>query len=107
MSIRNTDKAKRSKEAKARPDAMHRAVRFLLEQAVLNNRDIKLEAEHHQEILDAELGNAKELEALKKAAPRPEVVKAAPQEDGEPEAEVPAQDTAALLRQSSRFSRRS
>lgn len=104
MSIRNDDK-KRAKEKKARPDAMHRAVRFLLEQATMNNRDIKAEADYHLEVLDAELGNSKELDAAKK--PKPEMVKTAPPETADEDtSKEPAPDTAAVLRQSSRFSRR-
>lgn len=104
MSIRNTDDKRRAREKKARPDAMHRAVRFLLEQATMNNRDIKPEADHHMEVLDAELGNSKELEAAKK--PKPEVVSTPAPEDQNKEDAQPQTDTAAVLRQSSRFSRR-
>lgn len=99
MSIRNDDK-KRAREKKARPDAMHRAVRFLLEQAKMNNRDITLEADHHMETLDAELGNKKELQATP-IKPEVEAAAAPAAEQHEQDAEeVPGQ-----VRQSSRFRR--
>lgn len=46
------------REAKARPDPMHRALVFLLRQAELTNRDVKREARQHIADLDAmpELG---------------------------------------------------
>jgi hypothetical protein len=106
MSIRNTKSKKAQKEEKARPDAMHRAVRFLLEQAKMNNRDITIEADQHIQVLDDELGNPKELEALKKSAPAgPVEVQAPPPPADTPQPE--AQDSAALLRQSGRFRRSS
>jgi hypothetical protein len=83
---------------------MHRAVRFLLEQAKMNNRDITPEADHHMEVLDEELGNSKELEAAKK--PKPEVVAPPAPAPEEEKRDEPQTDTAAVLRQSSRFSRR-
>jgi hypothetical protein len=105
MSIRTAKDKKKAKEEKARPDAMHRAVRFLLEQAKLNNRDITTEADLHMQILDDEFGNPKELQALKTPQGPVEVhaPPAPPAETPQPE----AQDTAALLRQSGRFRRSS
>ena len=101
MSIRTTaaDK-KRHKEKKARPDSMHRAVKFLLEQAVLNNRDIKVEAQEHLDTLDAELGDPKEISKPAGPVEIPAAASAAAPVE-------PAQDTAALLRASRRFKRSS
>lgn len=50
-----------SLEAEARPDAMHRAVHFLLHQAIMNNNDIGPEARHHLATLDSEMANAQKL----------------------------------------------
>jgi hypothetical protein len=47
---------RRQAEAEARPDTMHRAIRFLLHQATINNHDIKGEADHYLALLDAEYG---------------------------------------------------
>lgn len=108
MSIREPQKKKATKEAKgmkARPDAMHRAVIFLLDQAKMNNRDITVEANQHIDTLDEELGNPKELAELKKPAkPGPAIVETPA--TAAPATEETPQDTAGLLRQSSRFTRR-
>lgn len=96
MSIRNAEEGrqrqqderaeKRRKEAEARPDAMHRAVRFLLNAAVENNPDIADEARHHLETLDTEMANPDKVAELDKPAPvTPATNPAAP-----PPAEMPA-----------------
>lgn len=105
MNIRTTTagEKKRAKEKKARPDSMHRAVKFLLEQAVMNNRDIKVEAQHHLDTLDAELGDTKEIAKPSGPVQMPAPAAAA----AAPPPQEPAQDTAALLRQSRRFKRNS
>lgn len=46
---------KHSKEAEARPDAVHRALHFLLTQTMQNNPDTTREAKFHMETLDREL----------------------------------------------------
>jgi hypothetical protein len=101
MSIRNPEK-KRAQEKKKRPDSMHRAVKFLLEQAKQNNRDITVEADHHLSTLDDELGNKKEIGPV--VMPTAAAAATAP---APPAPAEPAQDTAALLRQSRRFRRNS
>jgi hypothetical protein len=73
MSIKNADDrerqerqiaGRRSKEAQARPDAVHRAVHFLLQQTALNNRDTTPEVNYHIETLDRELANPEALEEV-------------------------------------------
>jgi hypothetical protein len=59
--------ARHSKEAEARPDAMHRAVVFCLRQIALNNRDASREVAHHIETLDKELGNPEKVAQLEPA----------------------------------------
>lgn len=105
MSIRKVKEKvdkKRDQEKKARPDALHRAVIFLLEQAKMNNRDFGPEADHHMKTLDNLLGDKTELQlAAKSDTPaKAETPSAAPDA---PQDEPP--NTAALLRQSSRFRR--
>lgn len=102
--------ARQRKEAKARPDALHRAVIFLLREIKQNNRDTAPEVDHHIATLDKELGEPEliaELEAPPAAAaaapiaPEPETDEAPPEEQPAPP------DTAAVLRQSTRFKRTS
>ena len=108
MSIRDAEQArqrqqtqrekKRSKEAEARPDALHRAVIFLLHAAKENNPDLADEAKHHISSLDSELANPEKLAEIEPAAPKAT--------DDEPEAEEPPKpDTASKIRQSRRFQR--
>lgn len=59
---------RRERERAARPDAIHRAIHFLMQQIVQNNRDATPEARHHMETLDRELGNP---EALAEQEPQP------------------------------------
>lgn len=48
-------------EAQARPDSMHRAIHFLLHQAIVNNNDVGPEARHHLATLDREMADAQKL----------------------------------------------
>ena len=105
MSIRNNTRKRKEEEKKARPDAMHRAIRFLLEQAKMNNRDITTEADEHMQTLDELLGDKKELSRIKTPAPANAVEMQAPPAAVAETAQPEVQDTAALLRQSGRFRR--
>lgn len=111
MSIRDESKARqrqqdqraarRSKEAEARPDTLHRAVVFLLRAATENNPDITEEAKHHITSLDAELANLEKVAEIEKPAAAAKTAV-----DSEDEAEAPkAPDTAKAIRQSKRFQR--
>ncbi len=86
--------ARRSKEAEARPVAMHRAVLFLLRAAKENNPDLAEEANHYISTLDAELADANKVAEMDNSAPA--------------EASAPADkkpNTAATLKRSKRFQR--
>lgn len=93
--------SRRSKEAEARPDAVHRALIFLLKETKQNNPDASEEANHFIQLLDAELAASPEkVKALESPAP----VEAEPDAEGNPdEAEKP--NTAATVKRSRRFSR--
>jgi hypothetical protein len=100
-----------TKEADARPDAMHRAVHFLLIQAKANNRDCTREANHHIATLDAEYGEPQKLDEVGEALPEANpVATAAEAAEPIPAAAAPARrnaptDTAKALRTSKRFRR--
>lgn len=83
--------AKHSQEADARPEPFHRAIKFLLEQAIQNNRDCRPEADHYLRLLDAEYADAEKLKALDAPPPKPE------EEEEEPAAiaEAPGQESIA------------
>jgi hypothetical protein len=65
-----------TKEAETRPEPLHRAVRFLLQEAIQNNRDCRPAAEHHLRILDKEYGDTEKLAELE-PSPKPVAVPAA------------------------------
>lgn len=101
-----------AKEAHVRPDALHRAVVFLLKQAALNNPDFAKEATHHLETLDRKLSPVTDelREEVDKgsaiSSPLPPTMDAP--EGGNPQqepTELPT-DTAEQVRLSSRFGTR-
>ena len=98
---------KHEKEIAARPDAMHRAVHFLLQQIVLNNRDAKREADFHMRQLDEELAVPEKIEEI---PPDPDPTEtaaeaAAPDAPPTPKVRTASTDTAGSLRTSKRFRR--
>ncbi len=98
---------KHSKEAEARPDPVHRAVHFLLQQIVLNNRDAKREADYHMRQLDEELAVPEKLDEIP-ADPDPTVTAtqaAAPDEPPKPKTRTASTNTAETLKTSRRFRR--
>ena len=112
MSIRDVEKARqrqdnqraarRSKEAEARPDALHRAVVFLLRAAKENNPDMTEEATHHIATLDAELAN---LDVVAEIEKPPAAEPAANGTAADEKDDKPKPNTAQAIRQSSRFRR--
>jgi hypothetical protein len=91
---------RRSKEAEARPDAMHRAVHFLLHQAMLNNNDIAPEARHHLATLDREMADSQKLVEIGEKPETESDAPAASPADSAPAAASPV----VVPRQSRRFS---
>jgi hypothetical protein len=95
-----------SLEAQARPDAMHRAVHFLLHQAIVNNNDIGPEARHHLATLDREMADSQKLveigEEPEKEQPKVPVGVASPGTA----AQEATNDPPRVPRQSRRFSGR-
>lgn len=89
------------KEAQARPDAVHRALIFLLKETRQNNPDQAREIEHHINTLDAELAPGRNPAAT---ADEPDPTAAA-SGTTEPADETKAPDTAAALKTSKRFQR--
>lgn len=96
-----------SKEAEARPDAVHRAVVFLLDQCKLNNRDASREANYHLRTLDEKLAIPEKLEEIEGLElPDPvETAKTAAEPTPARTRKRGAADTAALLKTSKRFQR--
>lgn len=90
--------AQHQRERQARPNAMHRAVVFLLRQASLNNRDSKREADHHIATLDNAMADKEALETVE--APSPANAAPLPVNDAPP---PPAANTAAAAKKSRRF----
>lgn len=94
---------RRHKEAEARPESMHRAVHFILNQIIENNRDARPEAEYLMRTLDEEFGNPEVLN-------KPAVIEQPQQEEAEETASgapdsSPTAIAAQVRRQSSRFRR--
>ena len=93
------------KQAAARPDAMHRAIIFLLKEAKLMNRDATREADRHITALDDALGTdpakVEEAEAAASATVAPIPTKTNTSGPAQP----PATPTADGLRTSQRFKR--
>jgi len=59
---------KHQREAEARPEPMHRAVHFLLQQAIQHDRDCTKEAEFHLKTLDEAFGQKEQIAQLERQA---------------------------------------
>lgn len=93
---------RRGKEAEARPDAVHRAVVFLIKAAKENNPDLTEEANYHLATLDQELANMEKVNEIEK----PAAAGPARSDSDDEQAEVPkARNTAAEIKTSKRFRR--
>ena len=89
-----------SLEAQARPDAMHRAIHFLLHQAMINNQDIAPEARHHLATLDREMADNQKLIEI---GEKPEEEKPAVPAGVSAATDAPANDPPRHPQQSKRF----
>ncbi len=96
----------RAKEAEIRPEALHRAIHFLLQQQMINMPDTTEDARYHMAVLDSQLS----ADAKTAAADIAETTERPPEEDdpeepGETEIAAAAGQTAdpPALKQSRRF----
>jgi hypothetical protein len=88
---------RRSKEAQARPQTIHRAVVYLLRQMAINNRDTRQEANYLITALDNELADAQKVAEIE--TPPPAVNTSAAGDAPDPP------NVAKLLKASKRFKR--
>jgi len=101
-------KAQRKLEAEARPDPIHRAVIFLLRQAMQNNRDCRNEAQDYIEVLDSSFAEPEKLAEIENppAAPQLPAENSTAGQDGESStAAEPAAEAPPVVKQSRRFRR--